>query len=313
MTIAILQLAGGLAALYVGAEALIRGSSALALRIGMSPLIVGITVVAFGTSSPELIVSLRAAVAGTAGLAIGNVIGSNICNIALILGLVSLIRPISVHAQLVRIDVPVMIGASLLLVGFFWDQTLSRLEGGVLVGMLVVYLGYNIWHTQQSRKLVDRATEASESLPRTNPMRSIVFVAVGLGLLAFGADTFVQGATLMAMRFSVPDAIIGLTIVALGTSLPELATSLVASVKGEGDLSIGNVVGSNIFNILAILGITSMIIPLQSADIDRVDLTVMTGVALCMLPVVRTGHEISRWEGGFLLAVYIGYTVYLIK
>ena len=280
--------------LYFGAEGLVRGSSSFAMRMGISPLIVGITVVAFGTSSPELIVSLRAAIEGNAGIALGNVIGSNICNIALILGLSALIKPIKVHTQLIRTDVPIMIGASVLLLVLFSDQSINRLEGGILFITLIGYLFYNIKMAQAVPENTEEAIVEASAVVSMNPLRSVLFAVAGLILLAIGADTFVRGAILIADWFQIPKAVVGLTIVAIGTSLPELATSIVAATKGEGDISIGNVVGSNILNILAILGLTALITPMQSTDISYIDLSVLLGTALLLLPIMRSNHTITR-------------------
>ena len=306
---AVLLLIGGFVLLYFGAEGLVRGSSSLAMRIGISPLIVGITVVAFGTSSPELIVSVGAALEGNPGIALGNVIGSNICNIALILGLAALIKPIKVHTQLIRTDVPVMIGASVLLWVMFSDQAINRLEGGILFIVLIGYLAYSIRKTRSRPEKVNGEMPPSGEM---KPWRSVFFAVIGLILLAVGADMFVSGAIQVAQWFQIPDAVVGLTIVAVGTSLPELATSIVAAMKGEGDISIGNVIGSNIFNLLSILGITAMIAPMKSADISIIDLSVMLGLALLMLPLMRSGQTISRVEGVLLLAIYLGYITYLL-
>ncbi len=310
LTSSLLMIAG-FALLYVGAEALIRGGAALALRLGLTPLVVGLTVVAFGTSSPELVVSIKAGLSGNGSLAVGNVVGSNICNVALILGLSAIIRPMKVDAQLIRLDVPIVIGCSLLLSLLLMDQDLSRLEGLILATGIVLYVAFSLRMARRANQKIQQ--EFAEGIPRPggNILRDLLLVAVGLGLLVVGADLFVDNAVQVARALGVSDAVIGLTIVAIGTSLPELATSIVAAFKKEGDIAIGNVVGSNIFNILSILGLTALLHPLHSDGIGMVDLLVMIGLVVVLLPLMRTGLRINRMEGAFLLAIYAGYMYYL--
>ena len=310
--IPLLSLIGGLVLLYYGAEGLVRGSAALALHFGVRPLVVGLTVVAFGTSSPELVVSLQAAMTHNGAIAVGNVVGSNICNIALILGLSALIRPMQVHAQLLRQDVPLMIFTSLLLVLLLANGFLGRLEGAVLFTGIVIYIALNIWMSRRehTRSRPDREEARSVSLRFYG--RYGLFVVGGLTLLVFGADLMVDGAVALAERAGLSKAVIGLTIIALGTSLPELATSLVAAIRQEGDIAIGNVIGSNVFNILAILGISSLVVPLQAGGVGMVDLVVMTAFAVLMLPLMRTGFRLCRLEGALLLVLYTGYVYYLL-
>jgi cation:H+ antiporter len=304
-------LAGGLVLLYGGAEGLVRGSAALALRFGLPPLLVGLTVVAFGTSSAELVVSLDAALTGNGTIAVANVVGSNICNIALILGLSALIYPMQVQAQLIRLDVPIVIGCSLLLILLLSDGALGRLEGALLSLGLVGYITFSFYEARREKPQVQEVI--AEVMPASGRAAWLdtVFVLGGLGALVVGADLFVSGAVALAERLGMSQAAIGLTIVALGTSLPELATSVVAAVKKEGDIAIGNIVGSNIFNVLGILGVTASVQPLQSQGIGFLDLGVMTAVALLLLPLMRSGYRLTRWEGGLLLLVYGGYVVYL--
>ncbi len=301
---------GGFVLLYFGAEGLVRGGAALALRAGMRPLVVGLTVVAFGTSSPELVVSLDAAFAGAGNLAVGNVVGSNICNVALILGLAALIRPMRVQVQLIRLEVPIVIACSILLAIFLLDERLGRLEGLLLFLGIIGYLAFSLRQVHKERKTVKEETLGA--LP-SHLWHDVAFVIGGVVILVIGARLFVDGAVRLAQSWGVSEAVIGLTIVAVGTSLPELATSVVAAIKKEGDIAIGNVVGSNIFNILAILGISALVVPLRAGGVGLVDLGVMIGLVLLLLPLMRTGFSIDRWEGALLLAAYVGYVAYLVN
>lgn len=308
----ILYLVGGLVLLFIGAEGLIRGSSNLAIKMGIAPLVVGLTVVAFGTSAPELVVSLKAALMGNSSISLGNVIGSNIANIALIIGIASLIRPMDVHANVIRREIPIMIGVSALLLLFLIDGEIGFIDGLVFVSGLIIYLVISvILALKEKNPEVDLEFEEGLKSKIGIPL-SIILMLVGLGLLVLGANLFVQSTVAIAKIFNVSDAIIGLTIVAIGTSLPELITSIVASYKKEADIAIGNVVGSNVFNILGILGITALIIPISSAGISYVDLDVMLFCAVLLLPLSKTGFSVSRLEGGLLLFGYIIYMYYLI-
>ena len=308
----ILYLVGGLIMLFIGAEGLIRGSSNLAIKIGITPLVVGLTVVAFGTSTPELVVSLKAALLGNSSISLGNVVGSNIANIALILGVAALIKPLDVHAKVIMREIPIMIGISLLLLLLLLDGELGFIDGLVFVSGIITYTFVNVWmaRKEKSPEVVKEFKEGLKS--KLGIPVSIVLMIAGLGLLILGANLFVQSAVAIAKMFNVSDAIIGLTIVAIGTSLPELITSIVAAYKKESDIAIGNVVGSNIFNILGILGITALIIPISSVGISYVDLGVMLFTAIILFPLSRTGFSISRAEGVLLLAGYAGYIYYLI-
>ncbi len=312
MILSLLSIALGLALLYVGAEGLVRGSAALALRLGLTPLVVGLTVVAFGTSSPELVVSLQAALSDNGAIAIGNVVGSNICNVALILGLSALIRPLKVHTQLLRFDVPLMVVASVLLALLLLDGALGRLEGALLTTGIVSYTGYILWKARTMNSGLQE--EFAEALPARQGAlwRHVAFVVGGLGLLVVGANLLVTGAVAVAETMGLSKAFIGLTIVAVGTSLPEMATSLVAAVRREGDIAVGNIVGSNVFNILAILGLSSLAHPLQTQGVAMTDLVVMTAFAVLMLPLMRSGFQLVRWEGALLLALYVGYVGWLL-
>ncbi|HEX7358685.1 MAG TPA: calcium/sodium antiporter [Ignavibacteriaceae bacterium] len=308
----VLFIVGGLVMLFVGAEGLIRGSSNLAIKIGITPLVVGLTVVAFGTSTPELVVSLKAALLGNSSISLGNVVGSNIANIALILGVAALIKPLDVHAKVIMREIPIMIGLSLLLILFLIDGEISFIDGLILFIGLIVYVVVNVLMARKEKNSeVDLEFKEGLKSKLGIPV-SIILMIAGLGLLILGANLFVQGAVAIARLFNVSDAIIGLTIVAIGTSLPELITSIVAAYKNEADIAIGNVVGSNIFNILGILGITALIIPISSAGISYIDLGVMFLTALILLPLSKTGLKITRLEGALLLSGYAGFIYFLI-
>lgn len=307
----------GLVLLVVGAEALVRGASRLALSIGISPLVVGLTVVAFGTSSPELAVSLQSAAAGRADMALGNVVGSNIFNILFILGASALIVPLLVARQLVRQEVPVMIGASLLLYALAADGSIGRADGVLLLGLL---LAYTVFLIRQSRRQQggDTALPEGESPPAAwerHPAVQLLLIAVGLGLLVLGATWLVDAAVIFARYLGVSDLVIGLTIVAAGTSFPEVATSIVAALRGQRDIAVGNVVGSNVFNILAVLGLASTASPAGmtvAPSMLAFDLPVMIAVALACLPIFFTGNLIARWEGGLFLGLYAAYMGYVL-
>jgi cation:H+ antiporter len=313
MTSTILILVLGLVLLYFGAEGLVRGSSSLALRLGVGPLLVGLTVVAFGTSTPELVVSLKAAYLGQGDISVGNVVGSNICNIGLILGFCALIIPIKVASQIVRVDTPIMIGVTALAMALLYDGALTRVEGIILFILLLVYVLFSI---RLARKQVSDplAGEFSEEIKisKWGTWEDIAFIVGGLVMLVFGARFLVEAAIDIAKAFGLSEAVIGLTIVAVGTSLPEFATSLVAALKKEADIAVGNIVGSNIFNILGILGISSAVTPLSSAGITAIDLGVMMLFALVLWIFSRTGHLLTRFEGFLMLAGYAGYVAWLV-
>jgi cation:H+ antiporter len=302
----------GLIALFIGAEGLIHGSSTLALRVGITPLVVGLTVVAFGTSTPELVVSLKAALIGNSSISLGNVVGSNIANIALILGISAIIKPLDVHANVIRREIPIMIVLSILLIVLLIDGELSLIDGIIFVAGIVTYTIMNI-SMARKEKNAEVENEFKKGLKTNFSVSvSIIIIVGGLGLMILGANLFVKSSISIAKAIGVSDAIIGLTIVAIGTSLPELITSIVASYKNESDIAIGNVVGSNIFNILGILGITAIVMPLSSAGISYIDFGVMLFSALILLPLSKTGFRISRIEGIALLTGYIIYIYYLL-
>ena len=313
MTITIAILVLGLVLLYFGAEGLVRGSSSLALRLGVGPLLVGLTVVAFGTSTPELVVSLKAAYLGQGDISVGNVVGSNICNIGLILGFSALIIPIGVASQIVRIDTPIMIGVTALALFLLHDGSLSRVEGIVLFALLVVYVLFSIRlaKKQAADPLAGEFTEEIK-ISKWGVWQDIAFIVAGLVMLVFGARFLVDAAIDIAKAAGLSEAVIGLTIVAVGTSLPEFATSLVAALKKEADIAVGNVVGSNIFNILGILGISAAVTPLSSSGITGIDLGVMAAFALVLWIFSRTGYRIARPEGLVMLVAYAGYVAWLV-
>jgi len=305
----------GLLLLIGGAEILVRGASSLATSWGISSLVVGLTVVAFGTSAPELAVSLKSVLAGQAGIATGNVVGSNIFNVLFILGLSALIAPLVVSQQLIRLDVPLMIAASVLVWLFALDAHLGMFEGVILFGSL---LGYIVFLIRQSRKSAVIAESEPSAEVNTKPLHwslNVLMVVVGLVLLILGSNWLVAGAVSLAHVMGVSDVVIGLTVIAAGTSLPEVVTSVVASLRGERDIAVGNVVGSNLFNILGVLGISSILAPSGieiSSSLIGFDLPIMTVVAFACLPIFFSGGRISRWEGGVLLAYYVAYTSYLV-
>ena len=305
--------------LVAGAELLVRGASKLALSLSISPLVVGLTVVALGTSSPEMAVSVQSAWSGRVDIALGNVVGSNIFNALFILGLSAVIMPLLVHQQLIRQEVPVMIGVSLLLWLLAADGGISRLDGLLFVVLLSVYIFLII--RQSRRETAAIRQEYKESMPGDNQAWDrhwsvqVLLVLAGLGLLVLGANSLVEAAVTVARELGMSELIVGLTIVAAGTSLPEVATSVLAAIRGERDIAVGNVVGSNIFNILAVLGISASVAPGELAvapSLLAFDLPVMVAVAVACLPIFFTGNLIARWEGALFLAYYTAYTTYLI-
>jgi len=308
----VLALAGGLAVLLLGAELLVRGASRLAASLGVAPLVVGLTVVAYGTSAPELAVSVRAGLAGRAGLALGNVLGSNLFNILFILGAASLLVPLDISRQLVRLDVPLMVAVSALAYVLGFDGTLGRGDGLVLLGLAVLYTTFQVAAARGGREPGARTT-ADRDEARRWPVQAGL-IAVGLGLLVLGSGWLVQGAVAAARWMGVGETLIGLTIVAAGTSLPEVATSLVAGARGQRDLATGNVVGSNIFNLLVVLGAAAAVsrggLPVPAHAL-RFDFPVVLAAAFACLPIFFTGHRIARWEGALFLAYYVAYVLYL--
>lgn len=332
-------LAAGLVALVAGAELLVRGASSLAAMIGVSPLIVGLTVVAFGTSAPELAVSVSSALNGQADLALGNVVGSNIFNVLFILGLTGLITPLIVDQKLIRLDVPLMVGASALVLLLGLDGRIDRIEGGVLFSGLIAYAAWciRVGRRESDAVKAEYASQfgAGDSTPATNTsvgetlseyteveagrrptgvLSLLLLMVAGLVLLMLGSNWLLTAAVEIARWLEVSELLIGLTVIAAGTSLPEVATSLIAAIRGQRDIAVGNVVGSNLFNLLGVLGLTAAVshegVPI-AGQAAAFDLPVMVTVAVACLPVFFTGHTISRWEGAVFFGCYLAYTAAL--
>ena len=303
---------GGLILLYFGANWLVQGAITLALHLGLSPLIVGLTVVALGTSVPEALVSVRAAIGHQGGIALGNVIGSNILNIALILGLSALFNPLKVDSHLVKADVPLLAGATFMLVVLLEDFHISRIEGSFLLLCIVGYVAGNIMTVKRTSPEENKieGVEIPEDHSK-NLWRDISFLFIGLIALAFGSNFLVTGAVDLARIFGLSEALIGLTIVSIGTGTPEMATALMAAYRKRSDLAIGNTVGSNLFNIMFVLGIAALVAPLDGKGISSIDLYVMLGVTILLLPTVWTGRILDRKEGFLFLAIYVGYLYHL--
>lgn len=318
MLAAILYLILGVFLLVYAADYLVKGAASIATVLGISPLVVGLTVVSFGTSAPELAVSVMAAFRGQADLAVGNVVGSNIFNVLFILGISAMIIPLMVHQQLIRFDVPVMIFVSILLYGLSIDGTISRMDGMILFSLALLYTGFLVWMSKKEKDaavLTEFQDEYGGMGKNPSWIKNVAFIILGIIGLVIGSDRLVFGAVYIARHFGVSELIIGLTIVSVGTSLPEVATSVVAALKGEKDIAVGNVVGSNIFNIVTVLGISSIVAPAGIAVSQKVldfDMLVMIAIALAALPVFFYGYKIGRISGFFFLAFYIAYVVYLI-
>lgn len=306
----------GLFVLIVGGDFLVRGASSIALRAHISPLVVGLTIVAFGTSAPELLISVNAALTGSPDLAMGNVIGSNICNLALVLGITVLIGPVKVQADSIKIDWPVTMISALLLFWWAHDGILGMSEG---IFFVVFLIAYTVFIIRKSRKENRQAIAIEEELelpdgPSTSIYRDLLYLFIGGLGLYFGSEWFVGGARELATFLGVSQRVIGITVLALGTSLPELVTAIVASFKRETDLALGNLMGSNIFNILSILGITSLIEPISvNETILNVDMFWMLGITLLILPMMLIQRKLGRAEGIILLAIYVYYTYSVIS
>lgn len=312
----VLFVLGG-AGLLTGAELLVRGASRLAVAAGLSPLVVGLTVVAFGTSAPEMAVTVGSAYVGEAHVALGNVVGSNILNVLLILGVSALVAPLVVAQQLIRLDVPLMIGASVAALLLALDGGFGRVDGLLLFAGVIAYTVFLI--RQSRRETAEIAAEYDEAFgtaPESSPMPvNIALMAGGLALLVIGSQWFVDAAVRTATAFGISELVIGLTIVAAGTSLPEVATSLLATIRGERDIAVGNVVGSNLFNLMAVLGLGGLVAPDGVPVPDGAltfDLPIMIAVAIACLPIFFTGYTIVRWEGAVFLGYYVAYVAYLV-
>ncbi len=298
-----------LVALYIGAGWLVQGSSALALKAKVSPLVIGLTIVAFGTSAPELVVSLNATLSGQGDIAIGNIVGSNIFNIGVILGVSATICPLQVKKQLLRIDIPVMLAATLLLTVLFWNGTLSRVEGFFFLAGIIVYTLFSLFY---SRKHGEGPNPELEEQPKHWAVDTLAIIG-GLAVLVCASRLLVDNAVSIAKELGMSEAVIGLTIVAAGTSMPELATSIVAAYKRKTDIAIGNIVGSSLFNILAIAGSCSLVHPIEAKNVNYIDLLVMLTISVLLLPLVKSGQKISRTEGFVLILFYVIYIFWLLR
>lgn len=313
-------LLGGLASLVLGADVLVKGAAAIASRLGIAPVIIGLTVVAFGTSAPELAVSVGASLGGEADVALGNVVGSNISNILLILGASAIVGGLAVDQRIVRLDIPLLLGASALALVLALDNEIGRLDGAVLFAAVLAYTGWLVRSARSERvEVLEEYDEAVEVLEDAVAERSVGvqvgYVAVGLAVLVFGSQLLVGSATDIAEELGVSDLVIGLTVVAIGTSLPELATSLLAALRGQRDIAVGNVVGSNLFNLLSVLGLTGVVssvpIPVSDATL-RIDFPVMLAATFVLLPIVWRGFVIERWEGVLFVVSYVIYVSFLV-
>ncbi|APG26857.1 hypothetical protein A7E78_02780 [Syntrophotalea acetylenivorans] len=297
----------GLAILYVGAETMVNSSSRLAASYGIRPLIIGMTVVAFGTSMPEMMVSLLASFKGSTDIAAGNIVGSNVANIGLILGFTALIAPLLVPRSLLRREVPFMIGASLLLFVLVLDGYLGFYDGALLFALLLVFLGYCL---RTARKMGDDAGQGSSMMASRSRPRDLFLVLIGIAGLGIGAEMMVRSAVILARAFGISELVIGISVVAIGTSLPELAASGLSALKGHADLSIGNVLGSNIFNILFVLGICPMIRPMAvDPSLLQLQLPVMLVFSIGLIPLLGHRYKICRWKGLLLLGGYLAFII----
>ncbi|MGI9578378.1 MAG: calcium/sodium antiporter [Microthrixaceae bacterium] len=310
-------LLAGFALLVAGAEVLVRGAGRVAVRFGLSPIVVGLTVVAFGTSAPELAVSVGSAFSGQTGLAVGNVVGSNIANVLLVLGASAAFGgTLVVASKIVRVDVPLMIGASVTVLLMSLNGAIGRLEGALLFACILGYVTFTVMgarNASDAEKADFEAEYAADDGPGLGV--DVLMIVGGVGALVLGSKWLVDSASEIAAQLGVSDLVIGLTVVALGTSAPELATSLIAAIKGERDIAVGNAVGSNLFNLLSVLGLTALVAPdglPVSDDALRLDMPVMVAVAVACLPVFFNGYSLKRWEGGLFLAYYIAYITFLV-
>jgi cation:H+ antiporter len=311
----VLSVLAGLVLLVLGGEVLVRGAATLARSVGLSSLVIGLTVVAFATSAPELAVTFDAVLGGEPDLAVGNVIGSNIVNILLILGLSALVAPLIVLTRVVRVDIPMMIAMSAATFVLALDGSIGTVDGLLLAGALIAYTTASVVLARRESRTATASDDAVSDVLRVSRSRSLLLVLLGIGLLVGGARLLVAGATTIATDLGVSSLVIGLTVVAVGTSLPELATSVIAARRGERDIAIGNIVGSNVFNIGAVLGLAAVVsgtaIPVNDAVV-AIDLPLMVAAALALLPVAFTGFRLSRAEGALFVALYASYTAYLL-
>ena len=318
MTIPVLAVISGLALLVWSADRFVEGSASVARHVGMPPLLIGMVVIGFGTSAPEMVVSALAAAQGSPGIALGNAYGSNITNIALILGLTALISPIAVHSQVLRKELPILTGVTALAAWQIWDGALSRADALLLLGLFAALLAWTIRQgMKQPADSLGREIEQELDVRSMPLRRAALWLVVGLVLLIASSRLLVWGAVEIARGFGVSDMIIGLTVIAIGTSLPELASSLLAIRKGEHDIALGNVLGSNLFNTLGVVGIAGIIQPMRvGPEVFSRDILVMAGLTLSLFVIgygFRGPGRINRFEGAALLACYVAYNVYLLK
>ncbi len=309
MATTIVLLVIGLIVLIIGGDYLVKGSSSIALRLHISPLVVGLTIVAFGTSAPELLISVQSALKGSPDIALGNVVGSNICNLALVLGLTAVINPVRVHLNTIKVDWPVTMGASILLYLLVMEGVLNAIEGVVFIAILLFYLTFTVLKSRKEIKaaIVEGAPDIPD-MPKMQIWRDILFIIMGCVALFFGSEWFVLSAIELAISLGVEERVVGLTVVAFGTSLPEMVTAAVASYKGETELAVGNLMGSNIFNILSILGITAIIQPIAvNETFLNKDLIWMLMITLMILPLMIIRRKVGRGDGLVLLIVYAVY------
>lgn len=306
----------GIGVLYFGAESMVRGAARLAASLGISPIVVGLTVVSLGTSAPELVVCVVAALEGRPGIATGNVLGSNLANMGLILGVTSLISPLYVQSRVVWREMPIMLAITLLLYPLFWDLSVSRLDGIILIGVLGVYLVFAFRSVKEKApEILGEYEEFVHEEPERSPprLKDVLLVIAGSLGLVIGGYSIVEGAVGVGTALGISEVVIGLTVVAVGTSLPELATSVVAAMRKEADIAVGNVIGSNIFNLAGILGVTATIAPIPIArTVLTHELAAVTIMSLALFPLVRVGWRLRRWEGAFLLVGYVGGFFFLI-
>jgi cation:H+ antiporter len=316
LTANVLLLVFGIVILYFGAEWLVRGAARLASSLGVSPIVVGLSVVAMGTSAPELAVSVLAAIGGTPDIALGNVMGSNLANIGLILGLTAMVRPLAVAGRVVMREAPLMVLITVSLFAFLWDGAISRIDGVILLGILAGYLIFVFRSAEEETPEIlgeyERIVEEGQASGTGIRLVDIFLVVAGTAGLVGAGWAIVESARFVAEAAGIPELMISLSVIAIGTSLPELATSMVAALKNEADIAVGNVIGSNVFNLTAILGTTGVVHPLEVADsIVWQELPAVLILSLLLLPVSRSGYQIRRWEGAILLLVYLGLMAWL--
>jgi cation:H+ antiporter len=317
MLLSILYILVGVVVVLWGADRLTEGAVGVAERLHIPQLVIGLTIVAIGTSMPEFCVSFVSALKGTADLAVGNVVGSNIFNSLLIVGITAMVAPMTILKNTVRLDIPFALLASIMLAAFCYDGELTRLDAGILFGLFVVFMFITLQHAKKGKKEQGARSEKQEASSKEQgeemPVWKIVLlILVGLACLVLGSNVFVDGATKVATALGISDAVIGLTVVAMGTSIPELATSVVAARKGNSGIAIGNVLGSNVFNILLVIGLTGVISPMHIQDITWIDLSMLILSMVLLLLFSYTKYTIARWEGAVLTTLFVGYITWVI-